>query len=273
MAILTSDLINQRLAQAIANSNGFNVVREDILGEGEGAWDPDPRYPNESVNCLTWIQFLISEVYSKDSEDKLRIMDRVRYYGGQVAYGLRKHFLDHWLSVEPEPLKKIPIKDVVGYETHAVTLDFDKFKTFHNYSGLLYREDLTDFVVESLTPEGLISFAQTLNKGFYFMFAIPTKKYLDLFAQNCGPLGVVHSIVLQVTEKTVVYHASTQHGKVVSLDLNDYVNNMKSVFSGYVLYVLDNQWDYPVVELDTSEMLPIKISESLLKPSNQNRVL
>jgi hypothetical protein len=87
---LTRDVINERFRIAIANTRHMKVVREDVLGEGAGAWDSDPRYPTNDVNCIVWLQLLISEVYGHGAslEEKTRIMDRVRYYKGCVAYGM-----------------------------------------------------------------------------------------------------------------------------------------------------------------------------------------
>jgi hypothetical protein len=84
---LTRDVINERFRIAIANTRQMKVVREDVPGEGEGAWDSDPRYPTDHVNCIIWLQLLISEIYGHGAslEERTRIMDRVMYYKGCVG--------------------------------------------------------------------------------------------------------------------------------------------------------------------------------------------
>src|SRR5690242_18002575 len=118
VGLLTREIINQRFAAAIDNTRNMPVLREDMLGEGEGAWDPDPRYPTETVNCLIWLQLIISEIYGweNDLQTKIQIMDQIRYFAGRPAYGLRKsHFIDHWLLLEPEPLVRIRLDGFPGY--------------------------------------------------------------------------------------------------------------------------------------------------------------
>src|SRR5690242_469821 len=52
---LTREALNKRLAQAIEQTKDSEVVYEDILGEGDAHWDPHPRYPQGTVNCIIWI--------------------------------------------------------------------------------------------------------------------------------------------------------------------------------------------------------------------------
>jgi hypothetical protein len=266
---MTSEEISERLTAAISGSMKMFVVREDVLGEGEGAWDSDPRYPSDTVNCLTWLQFLLSEVYSRGPDDKTAVMDRIRYYGGHIGYGTRKHFLDHWLSIEPAPLKRIDLKNFTGFRRASIQLDFEHFRTFHNYPCRLYRQDLSVLEVDYLTSEGLLECVNTLAPGHYVAFAVAKEKYLLLFGAGSGPMGLVHSLILTIdgqqspdvslpqSDRARIYHASTFLGAVIEVPLQSYLAQMVDVFDGFALFELDPSWDAssPVEENDEARSI------------------
>src|SRR5437016_6253354 len=108
--LLTRELINERFAEVIEATADYEVVYEDILGEGEGGWDSNPRYPARKVNCLVWLQLVISELYGKGLPDKTAIMDRIRYFGGHVGFSMRKHYIDQWVALEPAPLVPVDLR-------------------------------------------------------------------------------------------------------------------------------------------------------------------
>ena len=274
---LTREDLNHRIREAIVNSRSLRVVKEDVLGEGEGAWDSDPRYPVDVVNCMTWLQLVLCEAYGHGLEDKLPVMDRIRYYGGHVAYGLRKHFIDHWLAIEPAPLRRIPLGEFPGFQRSSVELNFEHFKAFHEYSCDLYREDLSKIDIEYITPEGFVALVETLRPGHYVVFAVPTEKYLSRFGQGCGPMGLVHSIVLAVnstdeagnpslcrSQDAVIYHASIRLGAVANIKLVDYLENMRVVYHGYALFEIDPAWDFMSPCADDEAVRKIKKCELTL---------
>src|SRR5215218_8871341 len=76
----TDPAFNKRVEAALEGTRHIQVVYQDVLGEGPGSWDPDPRYPNGQVNCLTWLQLVLAEAYGHDPQEKLQVMDRLRYF-------------------------------------------------------------------------------------------------------------------------------------------------------------------------------------------------
>ena len=88
----------QRVRQALERTRGVKVVYQDILGEGPGAWDPDPRYPSDTVNCITWLQLLMAEVYGNSPQEKETILDRVRYKVGKLF----EHEVDSPQTAQPK---------------------------------------------------------------------------------------------------------------------------------------------------------------------------
>jgi len=283
---LTHADINRRFEIAIANTRHMKVVREDVLGEGEGAWDADPRYPTDTVNCIIWLQLLISEIYGcgMTREEKTKIMDMVRYYGGHVAYGLRKcHYIDLWLRIEPEPFRRINLRHMDGYRRGFVEVDKKKHKTFHNYPCELYHEEEATFDVEYLTAEGLLTCVAGLPPGYYVSFPFASRYYLNLYGRGGGPLGLVHSLVLKVNPREdeseapgsgcVVYHASTVAGLVNEVPLPEYLQKMGELFQGYTLFELDPNWDFHTPKAEDEAVRRIKRCEAALSQNDDNRKL
>jgi len=285
---LTREIINERFAALVANTLHLPVLREDMLGEGEGAWDPDPRYPTTTVNCIVWLQLIIAELYGwdHDQETKLHIMDRIRYYGGHVAYGLRKsHYLDLWLMLEPEPLVRIRLTGLPGYTRGFIKVKKEQFKTFHDYRGPLYREEVDAFDIDYITGEGLVNCVRNLAPGYYISFGVAGPYYLSLYGQGQGPMGLVHSLVIKVSDSSeaqqdgqsdgeaVVYHASTVSGSVNEVPLAEYVGRMSNLFHGYALFELDPNWDFLAKPTADEEMKRILDCEATLPRHNDHRKL
>jgi hypothetical protein len=276
--------MNERFAAAIAESRGMPVLREDMLGEGEGAWDSDPRYPTETVNCLIWLQLVICEVYGRGQslESKIRIMDRIRYYGGHVAYGLRKcHFLEHGLLLEPEPLVTVRLNRFPGYSRRTVRVDKERFRAYHNYPVRLYREELDTFDIDYITAEGLLKAVEDLTPGFYISFGVAGPYYEKLYGQGQGAMGLVHSLIISISdsgdspraEQAVVYHASTVLGSVTEVPLTVYVEKMSVLFYGYALFELDPGWDFHTRPEADEEVERILRCEATLPPNEESRKL
>lgn len=283
---LTRAEINKRCADSIAATLNLPVIREDMLGEGQGAWDADPRYPTDSVNCMVWLQLIICEVYSQGLVNKIDVMDRIRYYGGHVAYGLRKHFIDHWLSIEPAPLVKVAIGDFVGRREGSVELDYEKFRSSHNYPCRLYREDKRRFEFDYIAAETLLDFIDLLPHGYYFVFAVASDRYLERFGQYSGPMGLVHSLIMNVADaqesngsanqhrnQGTVYHAATALGRIVEIPLPQYIEKMTSLYHGYSLFELDPAWGYSSLVVLNEEAQRIKEHEAKLPRNRVNRLL
>ena len=47
------------IAHSIESSKQFEVSLIDSLGEGEGCFDSDSRYELQTVNCQTWLQWVL----------------------------------------------------------------------------------------------------------------------------------------------------------------------------------------------------------------------
>jgi len=244
--------VNRRFGQALERNRALPVVYEDILGEGEGGWDPDPRYPSGSVNCITWLYLLMAETYSDQPAERERIMDRIRYFDGHVGFGFRKHFTDQWMAIDPEPLSRVDLARCAKTESQKVVLEPQRFAANVSYSCPLYHKDRTSFEIEHVNGHGLIKCAGTLRPGYYIVFPLASKKYLDKYGTKSGPMAQVHAVILQVPpgDKKIdapdfkIYHASIAKGRVMESTLESYTFDMAQLFRGYAVYELDPDWDW-----------------------------
>ena len=92
------------ISSSILNAQSFEVSIEDALGEGAGCFDSDSRYEPLTVNCQTWLQWVLADAYSRGNEYYFRRnMDALRYYE-EISFAHRKHFIDRWILYAPEPL-------------------------------------------------------------------------------------------------------------------------------------------------------------------------
>jgi hypothetical protein len=251
--------INLKIEQALKQNMNSKVVYNDVLGEGENSWDTDPRYPEESVNCVVWFRKLISDVYGSNLEEKKLIMDRLRYYGGKPSFSLRKHFGSRWMALDPEPLLLRDLSWCAKPRRKVVELDLHKFLKSHAYSCPLYKMDQHSIEVDYVSPEGLVDCAKRLSPGYYFMFGLASHGYNRVYGQKSGPMGLVHGMVLKLEgqieknskstnrpfENMTIYHASISSKKVESEPLVNYIRRMKKRrHDGYAVYSLDPEWDF-----------------------------
>lgn len=242
---LTRTELNDRIRDAIAQTAHMKVVYEDVLGEGEGAWDAHPRMPSTEVNCIVWITHVLAQAYGRDAADKLSISDRLRYFEGTPAFGLRKHFNAHWAAVEPAPLRPYFPEACAPFLSESVDLDPARLAKNRGYSCPLYRMDLSRVTYEYTRPATLDVCAGHLQPGFYVLFGVETTAYAQKYGKASGPMGLVHGMFLEVglAGEAWIHHASTAAGKIKREKLAGYLKRMApDLHKGYTLYDLDPEW-------------------------------
>jgi Protein of unknown function (DUF1460) len=268
--------LDRRLEQALQRHRNVEVVYQDVLGEGRGHWDPDPLYPTGPVNCIVWLYLLLADTYGSTPAERAEIMKQIRYYDGQVAFGTRKHYTDHWMGVEPEPLVRKDLSACPGVRTHEVRLDFQRFLRSVGYQCPLYRMEQTTFEIPFLTGDGLRRCAAGFRPGYYVVFPLASDRYLEKYGANSGPMGQVHAVLLKVAplrsgappgdgSNLTIYHASISSGRVIESRLPAYVEDMVNLFRGYAVYELDPYWNWKAKPGPDKEIREIQACEARLK--------
>jgi hypothetical protein len=226
---------------AIQESKSFSVEYSSHLGEGDGSWDSASREVVQTVNCMTWLQWVIARSYAHDSREIDVYLDAVRYYDNTISFANRKHYVDRWILLEPEPLQKMETTSCQTDAKKDVLLELDKFRSNHGYSCNLYQEDVSNIMVEYLTPEKMQQCVNSLEDGYYVVFFIGNEKYMKRWGKH-GMMGQVHSMILEKKDTAYIHHASVDYGKVVTEDWDDLANRLKNVSQGYTIYSLDPNW-------------------------------
>ena len=277
---MTQEELSRRMKEAIERTKLYKVVYEDVLGEGPGHWDADPRYPTDSVNCIIWFQLLLAETYGRTPEEKQAVMDRIRYFGGQPGFAFRKHYLDHWTAFDPGPLVNVssagcPFRDAQPYH---LELQPQHFLDSINFPCPLYHGDKTAVDLTLDTGVGLVQCGSGLAPGFYALFPVASDRYLAKYAGFSGPMAQVHFVLLEVpplpapgeskerdAAKFRVWHASTGSGKVIETELGSYVLHMWELFRGYLVYKIDPAWDWRKVPPLDAEGKALAACEATVK--------
>jgi hypothetical protein len=247
--------LSARILDAIFRTQGYEVVYKDVVGEGAGAWHSLPRYPADQLNCLVWLQLILAEAYGNDPVERLAAMDRLRYYFGCPAFSLRKHYIDHWLALDPGPLRPLSLQEWVVPREHQNVLDPSAFLAHLEFPFPLYQMERRVFEFDYYDAVGIAAAARELPDGCYVMFAVPTDVYLNLYGTYSGPMGLVHGFMLHLAtdscislqyrrdDQCTVYHASTSASRVISQPLVEHLAANVAVHRGYVLCELDPEWN------------------------------
>lgn len=247
--------LRSRIAKSIAATRSLDVVYEDVLGEGTGAWHSRERYPTDKVNCVIWVYLVLAEAYGQFGGQRLKqlIMDCLRYYGGVVGFSMRKHYLEQWLAFDPGPLIPISLHDLHPARAFSSVIEPQVFLGRRGFDTLLYNMELNHFSVEYSDAKGISSAAQWLPPGYYIFFAVPTNRFREMFAERCGLLGLIHGVILELDDapnfdfprppdRCIVHHSSVIQRAIVSLPLDEYIGRSTSIHEGYVLCDLNPYW-------------------------------
>ena len=247
------------------------VSYKNHLGEGEGNFSSLPRYNAKNVNCTTWWKQLLAESFSNNDKDRLEVLDFLRYYHGIVSFGTRKHFLDHHLLEEPEPLVDLNLLDKIECKddrSHTVKLNIGLFKKNNKFHCPLAHEDKQNISFSYLSKEKTLKCSEGLEDGVYMAFPIASKDYLKIWGRKSGPMGLVHGLIInRENRKSVVYHASIDRGMVAHEPFDKYILSFGSrLFKGYKIFKIS-----PTLKTSSDEDHIVQFSKTIACENNLYR--
>ena len=237
-------LSTERIRDALYQSHPNQTVRyEDMLGEGEGFFDDDPRMKWNDVNCTTWWQHVIAKGYAETDKEELRILDRIRYYDGVIGFGTRKHFLDRALDIDPVPFRNIDTQNYLMCmpdQQKSVDMSLEKFTKNRAYTCPLFKPERFRSTFSYFSPNAVLSCVPNLPSGIYVVFPVAMDRYIEVWGKKSGPMGRVHGLILDKEDNHQrVYHASVQEKQVQSMTMLEYVSSEAAgLFEGYQIYLL-----------------------------------
>ena len=232
-------------ATALAQSMSMSVAMQPDLGEGEGAFRSQSRYSVDSVNCITWFQWVLAAAYTQDTPNKFdQHLDSIRYYNQTVGFDTRKHFVDRWLLYDPAPLQAITLDNCQTNAARSVVLELSLFRAQQGYSCSLYQENSPkeQLVIPYMTVRQTELCQRSLQDGYYALFMVPNERWLTRWSQ-IGEMGTVHAMILHMHQGSgLVYQASIDQKSVVSESWSDLKERLSVVSDGYRIYEFDPTW-------------------------------
>jgi hypothetical protein len=227
---------NVRIMNALHAEQRASVSNNDPLGEGDGAFDPDPLGPSTNVDCMTWLQQVLARATSEKS-DVASQLRRIRYFGPFPEFATRKHYVDHWLDIDPYPLRRVEIK---APTTVTVTVDSSTLARARGFSGPMPAPRTIN--VPYVTTSKVLSELDHLRGKFYVLSAIASPTWKRMYGSNVGDLAQSHLLVADATSPTApiqVWHASITSHSVRVETLETYIGRTRSLFLGYAIYAID----------------------------------
>ena len=228
--------------QSIEDSRDFIVVVDDILGESN-AFDTDPMQVSTHVNCMVWLQWVLSRYYSyvdktSDSafeEVQREYLNQIRYFEEPNNYGNRIHYVDRWIFVANNYL--VPNNTCVQSKLKEINLPLDDFFSGKNWTSDFFEPDARNIIFPYSTNSEFLECVSNnvLSNGFYLVFPVANDAYKSRWEIQ-GDIGLVHSMILEVgEEKNLLWHASIDMGKVLSEKPVDFVDRISHLIDGYVI--------------------------------------
>lgn len=201
------------------------------LGEGPGApFDDDPLIDFSRVDCVTFVEQAIALAEAATYEETVERLQRIRYAGGRIAFEHRNHFmLADW--VENNAFVEEVTADL-GVAVEPVTRAVGRTKFFGLHGADTFAAAAED---ESRTVR-IVPTAQTATAEA----AIPSPSLICfvgkvdwLFALHCG------LYIRGEDGRGRLYHASSQAGEVVAVDLTEYMAQQASRYIGFTVHRID----------------------------------
>jgi len=170
-------------------------------------------------------------------------MDRLRYFGNEVGFDTRKHYVDRWLAMDPGPMTAVSLPEDLVTEL-TVELSLDGLPALRGYPCPLWRSNFRSVSFQAIPQDMVHAAVSRLESGFYVLFGVASPRYLELYGEHSGPMGQVHPALLEVTETEVrVHHASTAKEEVVTVPLDAWLTGNQRLHRASTIYALDPTWD------------------------------
>ena len=225
-----ASVFSERVEQVARDSLG-TAYANGPLGEGpSGKYDQDPLMDLGKADCVTYIEQTVALAATGSHEAALDLLQHVRYKGGVVDYESRNHFMiSDWVVNNPW------CRDVsgkLGVETAEVVRLISRRDYFQLVKAPEVGQDTPDQTIGlRYVPVAQASAAETqiprpsvivfIGRKPEWLFALHT----GLFIDNGAGQGRL-------------FHASSKAGKVVEMDLSEYVEGQSARYLGFTAYAI-----------------------------------
>lgn len=244
-----ADTFTEKIRQFIyRDPSTYFIHINDMLGEGAGYFDADPRYLPHEMNCTTWYQTAIATALSQDKEQVPEWLDKIRYFRGVVGFSTRIHFTDNTARMTSSLFEPV-VFEGVRPQSKLVHLNYPHFRSQHNYTCPLYEEKFKESAITYYLGNDFLKQSEILADGVYLVYPVASDRYIAAFGQSSGPMGLVHGLLLDIDsskfgiQRAMVSHASITRKTVVTKPLAEYIHSPATQnFLGYTLWKINSEW-------------------------------
>ena len=199
------------------------------LGEGpDGKYDKDPLMDLAHVDCVTYVEQTIALAASTSYQEAFDTLQRIRYKNGRIAFETRNHFMiADWVA------NNAFCRDAtsqLGVPTKTVSRTISRKGFFERVKIPELGQDAPDELIElAYIPSAEVESAvEKLPSPAVIVFI---GKIDWLFALHCG------LFVRESPDSAKLYHASSKAGKVVAVDLAEYLGGTER-YLGFTAYAI-----------------------------------
>ena len=237
----TYSTTTEKIAVYSALALGTPYAR-DCLGEGtEGRYDKDPLIDFTRVDCLTFCEQILALAISKDYNDTIKNLQKIRYRDGTIGFTTRNHYvMADWINHNQWLLKNVT-------EGHCRQLCKEMVKTIdrRTFAASKGCAEINDFppaepvAIRYLPKQHLLSRASGL-KGSEIMVFITTRE--GIFASHLG-------FTVKGNDGSLVFrHASSIHNRVIDEPFNQLCGRIledQQIAGAVLLEVRDRSFTLP----------------------------
>ncbi len=198
------------------------------LGEGPGGeFDSDPLIDLSRVDCVTYMEQSIALASAENYERMKEMLQRIRYEAGQIDFEKRNHFfISDWIEHNPFCIE---VTDDLDVPTKTISRNISRKGFFKrvNAPGLGLETKNQD-VRLPIVPSSEVQAAESMIPSPSIIAFVGKVEWL--FALHTG------LFIRDGDGSGKLYHASSKEGKVVAVDLSDYVDEQGSRYLGIAVF-------------------------------------
>lgn len=215
-----------RLVEVAVRSVGTPYA-EGPLGQGaQGTYDTDPLINLSRVDCVTFVEQTVALAASSSYEEAINTLQQIRYRDGEVSFETRHHFMiSDWIANNGF------CRDVtaeLGVPARTVSRTISRKDFFKRIGARDLGGEKSDRTIRLAYVASADAGAAEKNLPSPALIIFVGK--VDwLFALHCG------FYVRAQDSEGLLYHASSQAGRVEATDFVAYVEN-SSRYLGFTAY-------------------------------------
>jgi len=226
----TTEGFAERLAQVGRDTLG-TPYEDGPLGEGpNGRYDQDPLMDLGRVDCVTYVEQCVALASAASQAEAFQLLQQIRYARGKIDYEARKHFfVADWIRAHPWCRDVSAELGVPAVELTRTISRRDFFKRV-DAPGLGQNTPDRDVTIQYVP----VAHAEAAERQLTAPALVVFVGEVDwLFALHCG------LYLPDASGEGKLFHASSKHGKVVAVDLAEYVKEQSGRYLGFTAYRLE----------------------------------